>query len=56
MTITPRLDSNEEEGDEIVKFQLIGQNTHMLGSPTYAEITIADFINLVFKDSFEDQP
>jgi len=54
--ITPRRDSNEEEGDEIVLFQLVSQNSYTLGTPTQAEITIADFVDLVFKNSFEDQP
>ncbi len=56
VTVTPKRDSNEEEGDEIVLFQLVSQNSYTLGTPTQAEITIADFVDLVFKNSFEDQP
>jgi len=55
VTITPVMDSNEEEGDEIIVIQLLDRSTHTLGTPKTAEITIADFVNLVFKDSFEDQ-
>ena len=53
VTITPIMDSNEEEGDEIVVINLSDRITHTLGTPKTAEITIADFVNLVFKDSFE---
>ncbi len=56
VTITPRQDNNEEEGDEIVSFQLSNRNTYTLGTPTQAEIIIADITNLVFKNSFEDLP
>jgi len=56
VTITPRLDSNEEEGDEIVMFQLVSNNTYTLGIPNQANITITDFTNVVFKNGFEDTP
>ncbi|MFC1797413.1 hypothetical protein ACFL1V_10010, partial [Pseudomonadota bacterium] len=56
VTITPRLDSNEEEGDEIVIFQLVSNNTYTLGIPNQANITITDFTNVVFKNGFEDTP
>ena len=55
VTITPVMDSDEEEGDEVVVFNLSDRNTHTLGTPKMAEITIANFVDLVFKDSFEDQ-
>ena len=54
VTLTPVLDSNEEEGDETAEFTLIGDgSTYTVGSPAFGIITIADFADLVFRDSFE---
>jgi hypothetical protein len=54
VTLTPVLDSNEEEGDETAEFTLIGdESTYTVGSPAFGIITIADFTDLVFRDSFE---
>lgn len=54
VTLTPVLDSNEDEGDETAEFTLVGDGSpYTVGSPTFAVITIADFTDLVFRDSFE---
>jgi hypothetical protein len=54
VTLTPVLDSNEEEGDETAEFTLLGDgSTYTVGSPIFGIIIIADFTDLVFRDSFE---
>jgi hypothetical protein len=53
--VTPRFEEILE-GEETVIFTLREEDTlYFLGLPDAATITIADFIQLVFKDSFEDQ-
>jgi len=43
------------EGDEIVTFTLTdGDKTYRIGAPETASITIKDYIEGIFKDSFED--
>jgi len=41
------------ETDETVIFTLEGQNTYRVGEPVSASISIADFVEGIFKDSFE---
>ncbi|MFC1796081.1 hypothetical protein ACFL1V_03190, partial [Pseudomonadota bacterium] len=54
VTLTPVLDSNEEEGDETAEFTLVGDgSTYTVGSPVFGIITITNFTDLVFRDSFE---
>jgi hypothetical protein len=44
------------EGDETVTWTLYSdQGTYNLGTDVFAEMTIADLIDLVFKDSLEDE-
>ena len=53
--ITPIRDS-VIEGDETVTWTLYSdQGTYNLGTDVFTEMTIADLIDLVFKDSFEDE-
>lgn len=56
-TVTPFQD-NIMEGDETVTWDLIAplQSNHYytLGAPMQVEMTIADFVDLLFKDGFED--
>ena len=54
-TITPRFEEILE-GEETVTFTLQEEDTfYFLGLPDEATITIADFIQIIFKDSFEDR-
>jgi hypothetical protein len=51
--ITPVQDGINE-GDEAVNFTLVGDGlTYTVGEPANATITIADFVEGIFKDSFE---
>jgi hypothetical protein len=53
-TITPVMDGINE-GDETVNFTLMDDNlTYTVGEPANATINIADFVEGIFKDSFED--
>ncbi len=51
--LTPVFDKNEE-GDEIAEISLGAGNSYLLGEPSKVSITIADFTDGIFKDSFED--
>jgi len=52
--ITPVQDGINE-GDEAVNFTLVGDGlTYTVGEPANATITISDFVEGIFKDSFED--
>lgn len=52
-TITPAMD-NDTEGDETVIYTIQAGNRYTVGNPSAVTITIADFIDIVFSDSFEE--
>jgi hypothetical protein len=53
-TVTPVKDFIIE-GDETVTWELYSDEaTYTLGTDIFAEMTIADLIDLIFKDSLED--
>ncbi len=50
--ITPKFDENEK-GDETVVATLMPDGSYFVGAMTEATITIKDFVDGIFADSFE---
>ena len=50
--LTPRFD-DIEEGDEVATLTLQARDLYTLGAPKSQDITIIDFRQMIFKDSFE---
>ena len=53
IVITPNRDGVVED-DETAIFTLVGSTTYKIGEPATASITITDYVEGIFKDSFED--
>ena len=51
--ITP-IQDGKNEGDETVIFTLVDSTTYIVGPNAEGRLTIADFVEGIFKDSFED--
>ena len=52
VTLTP-IPDGEVEGDEIAEISLVAGDSYLLGEPSMASITIADLLDIIFRDGFE---
>ena len=55
ITLTPVLDMLEDEGDETIIVTLLDKAAeYTVGEPTVVSMTILDFQQIIFRDSFEE--
>jgi len=54
VTLTP-IPDGDVEGNEVAEISLVAGDSYLLGEPTMASITIADLLDTIFSDGFEEQ-